>query len=110
MCDPGLYQLGDVAIELRNDGRVTMRGGQRLAGSSLRMDHAIGNVMRIAGITLGEAAEMATRNPARIGRIEGRARGLETGDRADLVRFVVEDGRLRVLETFVSGRRVYRAG
>jgi N-acetylglucosamine-6-phosphate deacetylase len=110
MCDPGLYQLGDVAIELRNDGRVTMRGGQRLAGSSLRMDHAIGNVMRIAGITLGEAAEMATRNPARIGRIEGRTRGLETGDRADLVRFVVEDGRLRVLETFVSGRRVYRAG
>ena len=110
MCDPGLYQLGDVAIELRNDGRVTMRGGQRLAGSSLRMDHAIGNVMRIAGITLGEAAEMATRNPARIGRIEGRARGLETGDRADLVRFVVEGGRLRVLETFVSGRRVYGAG
>jgi alpha-D-ribose 1-methylphosphonate 5-triphosphate diphosphatase PhnM len=53
---------------------------------------------------------MATRNPARVGRIEGRARGLETGDRADLVRFVVEGGRLRVLETFVSGRRVYGAG
>jgi N-acetylglucosamine-6-phosphate deacetylase len=110
MCKPGTYRLGDVEIELRTDGRVTMRGGERLAGSSLRMDHAIGNLMRIADVSLGEAVEMATRNPARAARIEGRARGLETGDRADLVRFVVEDGRLRVLETFVSGRRVYGAG
>jgi N-acetylglucosamine-6-phosphate deacetylase len=110
MCKPGPYRLGDVEIELRTDGRVTMRGGERLAGSSLRMDHAIGNAMRVAGVSLGEAVEMATRNPARVGRIEGRARGLETGDRADLVRFVVEHGRLRVLETFVSGRRVYGAG
>jgi N-acetylglucosamine-6-phosphate deacetylase len=99
--------LGEVDIELRADGRVVMRGGERLAGSSLRMDHAVGNVMRMAAISLGDAVRMATRNPARVGRIAGRDRGLEVGDRADLVRFVVEDGLLRVLETFVSGRRVY---
>jgi N-acetylglucosamine-6-phosphate deacetylase len=110
MCAPGMYRLGEVEIELRADGRVTMRGGERLAGSSLRMDRAIGNVMRIADVSLGEAVEMATVNPARIGQIKGRMRGLETSDRADLVRFVVEDGRLRVLETFVSGRLVYSAG
>jgi alpha-D-ribose 1-methylphosphonate 5-triphosphate diphosphatase PhnM len=73
----------------------------------LRMDRAIGNVMRMAGVSLGEAVGMATRNPARVGRIAGRDRGLEVGDRADLVRFVVEDGGVRVVETFVSGRRVY---
>jgi N-acetylglucosamine-6-phosphate deacetylase len=107
MCEPGAYQLGEVEIELRADGRVVMLGGERLAGSSLRMDHAIGNVIRMAGVSLGEAVGMATRNPARVGRIAGRDRGLEVGDRADLVRFVVEDGRLRVVETFVSGRRVF---
>ncbi|HEY1754823.1 MAG TPA: amidohydrolase family protein [Bryobacteraceae bacterium] len=107
MCEPGAYRLGEVEIELRPDGRVTMRGGERLAGSSLRMDHAIGNVMRMAGVSLGEAVDMATRNPARVGRISGRDRGLEVGDRADLVRFTIEDKRLRVLETFVSGRCVY---
>jgi N-acetylglucosamine-6-phosphate deacetylase len=107
MCGPGAYRLGEVDIELRADGRVVMRGGERLAGSSLRMDHAVGNVMRMAAISLGDAVRMATRNPARVGRIAGRDRGLEVGDRADLVRFVVEDGLLRVLETFVSGRRVY---
>jgi N-acetylglucosamine-6-phosphate deacetylase len=107
MCEPGPYRLGEVEIELRADGRVVMRGGERLAGSSLRMDHAIGNVVRMGGVSLGEAVVMATRNPARVGRIAGRDRGLEVGDRADLVRFVVEDGRPRVIETFVSGRSVF---
>lgn len=114
MCMPGPHRLGEVEIELRADGRVVMLGGERLAGSSLRMDHAIGNAMRMAGVTLSEAVSMATRNPARVvctggTRLGGggRMRGIEVGDRADLVRFVVEDGRLRVLETFVSGRRVY---
>src|SRR5581483_6579569 len=84
MCAPGPYQLGGVDIELREDGRVTLRGGERLAGSALRMDHAIGNVMRIAGVSLAEAVTMAARNPARVGRIGGRMRGLEPGARADL--------------------------
>jgi N-acetylglucosamine-6-phosphate deacetylase len=109
MCAAGPYRLGEVDIELRADGRVVLRGGERLAGSSLRMDQAIGNVMRTSGVALGEAVDMATRNPARVGRIPGRVMGLEVGDRADLVRFVVEDGRLRILETFVSGRRVYHS-
>jgi N-acetylglucosamine-6-phosphate deacetylase len=107
MCEPGPYQLGEVEIELRQDGRVVMRGGERLAGSSLRMDHAIGNVMKMAGVTLGDAVLMATRNPGRAGHIAGRDRGLEVGDRGDVVRFTLVDGRLRILETFVSGRRVY---
>lgn len=112
MCAPGPYRLGEVDIELRDDGRVTMLGGDRLAGSSLRMDHAISNVMggngpRGSGVSLVEAVTMATRNPARVGRVGGRTRGLQPGDRADLVKFAIEDGRLRVLETFVNGQRVY---
>ena len=46
MCTPGPYHAGRSRVELRDDGRVTLRGGNRLAGSSLRMDRAIGNVMR----------------------------------------------------------------
>src|SRR5207244_2868134 len=44
LCSPGPYLLGSVAVELKEDDRVTLRGGERLAGSSLRMDRAIGNV------------------------------------------------------------------
>ena len=109
LCPPGDYRLGEVDIELRPDGRVTMRGAQRLAGSSLRMDHAIANVMRIAGVSLPEAITMATRNPARIGRIGPRLRGLDPGARADLVRFNLDGGRLQILETYVAGQRVFSA-
>ena len=37
MCAPGLYRLGQVETELKPDGRVVLRGGDRLAGSALRM-------------------------------------------------------------------------
>ncbi len=52
---------------------------------------------------------MATRNPARVGRIAGRQRGLAVGERADLVRFRVHEatGDLEILETYLSGQRVF---
>ncbi len=107
LCAPGSYRLGEVEVELKDDQRVVLRGGTRLAGSALRMDAAISNVMRFAGVSLTEAVTMATVNPARVGRIGGRVRGLQPGERSDVVRFRVEDGRLRVVETYLSGQRVF---
>lgn len=109
MCAPGHYKLGKIELELHEDQRVVLRGGARLAGSSLRMDRGIENLMRLARLTLTEAVAMATVNPARIGRVSSRQRGIRTGERADLVRFQCEAGRMRVLETYLSGRRVYSA-
>jgi N-acetylglucosamine-6-phosphate deacetylase len=107
LCAPGPYMLGGVAVELRDDDRVTLRGGNRLAGSSLRMDRAIGNVMARAGVSLAHAVTMATTNAARVGRVPGRLRGLQPGSRADLVRFRMDAGRVEILETWLSGKRVY---
>ncbi len=108
-CAPGPYRLGEVEVELKDDQRVVLRGGARLAGSSLRMDAAIGNVMRTAGLSLVEAITMATVNPARVGRIGGRMRGLRPGDRGDVVRFRVTESRIEVLETYVGGELVFAA-
>jgi N-acetylglucosamine-6-phosphate deacetylase len=107
-CAPGKYKLGEVDVELHSDGSVRLPGGTRLAGSALRMDRALQNVIRIAGLSLREAITLATRNPARIGRIASRQRGLNPGERADLVRFRFHDatGEIEVLETFLSGHRV----
>ncbi len=107
MCEPGPYMLGSVPVELREDDRVTLRGGDRLAGSSLRMDRAIGNVMSRAGVGLAQAVTMASTNPARVGRVPGRLRALQPGSRADLVRFRMDNGRVEILETWLSGQRVY---
>lgn len=87
MCDSGPYMLGEVELELLKDQRVVLRGGTRLAGSSLRMDHAISNIMRIAGISVEEAIAMATTNPARLLRIP---------EYEDQVTYRIEDGRLHV--------------
>ena len=108
-CDPGPYTLGEVEVELHPDQSVRLRGGTRLAGSALTMDRAITNTMRLARVNLRDAVTMATTNPARAGRIASRQRGLSVADRADLVRFEYdeESGAIRILETWVSGERVY---
>ena len=68
--------------------------------------------MRAADLSLSEAVTMATRNPARVGRIASRQRGLNPGDRADLVRFRWDEatGHITVLETFLNGERVFGVG
>jgi N-acetylglucosamine-6-phosphate deacetylase len=71
------------------------------------MDRAIQNVMRATGVSLLEAVTMATINPARVGRVVSRQRGLRNGERADMVRFRMEDGALQVMETYLNGRRVF---
>jgi N-acetylglucosamine-6-phosphate deacetylase len=111
-CAPGKYKLGEVDVELHADGSVRLAGGTRLAGSALRMDRALQNVMRMAGLNLRDAISLATRNPARVGRIASRQRGLNPGERADLVRFHFHEatGEIEVLETFLSGRRVVAGG
>jgi len=111
MSKPGIYRLGGQDLELTEDGRVVLAGQTRLAGSALRMDNAITNVMRMTGIPLIEAISMATRNPARVGRIAGRQRGLAAGERADFVLFRYEPDtkRINVVQTIVGGRQVYSA-
>jgi N-acetylglucosamine-6-phosphate deacetylase len=107
MCAPGLYKLGELEVELKDDQRVVLRGDTRLAGSSLRMDRAAENVMRVARLNLTEAVTMATANPARVGRVSGRRRGIQPGERADLIRLRSDEGTIRVLETYFDGRRVF---
>jgi N-acetylglucosamine-6-phosphate deacetylase len=111
MAKPGIYRLGEQDLELTEDGRVVLAGQTRLAGSALRMDEGISNVMRMTGISLVEAISMATRNPARVGRIAGRQRGITTGERADLVlfRYDAETKAIEVMQTIVGGRSVYSA-
>src|ERR1700761_918805 len=111
MCSPGPYKLGQVDVELHENGSVTLVGSDRLAGSALRMDHAIGNSMRLGGISLREALAMATVNPARAARIAGRQRGFAPGEKADLVRFRWDEAAksIQIIETVVAGASVFSA-
>ena len=109
MCLPGPYQLGQVHVELQENGSVVLQGSNRLAGSALRMDRAISNAVRLGRLSLRDAVTMATVNPARAGRIAGRQRGLAPGEKADFVRFQWNERSptLEVLETVVAGQRAF---
>jgi N-acetylglucosamine-6-phosphate deacetylase len=106
---PGRYYLGEQAVDLTPDNRVVLAGQDKLAGSALRMDRGVENLMRMAGLPLADAVRMATVNAARAGKIPGRTNGLAVGDRADLVQFRwdAEARGIAVTATWVSGRRVY---
>jgi N-acetylglucosamine-6-phosphate deacetylase len=109
-CEPGQYKLGEVEVILHPDGKVTLTNEMRLAGSSLRMDRGIENLMRICGLTLRDAIRMATTNPAKAGRVAGRQQGLVAGERADLVEFDLDPASqsIRVHRTWLDGELVYQ--
>lgn len=108
-CAPGEYALGEIEVTLHPEGKVTLRGGTRLAGSALKMDDGVTNLMRLAGLGLRDAVTMATTNAARAGRVGGRMRGLNPGDRGDLVEFGfdAQEKKISVQRTWMSGKLVY---
>ena len=67
------------------------------------------DAIRMAGISLHDAIDMATVNPARAAHIAGRQRGLSPGEKADLIRFRWDAGlhQLAILQTVVAGTTVY---
>lgn len=105
---PGRYWLGEQPADLTADGRVVLAGTDRLAGSALKMNHAVANVQRMAGITLREAVEMATVNPARIVHMQDRMNGLAPGERADVIVFRVETAPERIVidAVYLDGERI----
>lgn len=110
-CPPGRYQLGEQAVDLTADNRVVLVGQERLAGSALRMDRGVENLMRIAGLSLADAVSMATTNAARAGRLPGRTAGLVPGERADMIQyhFNSSDLTINIKATYVSGKKVFQA-
>ena len=108
-CPPGRYQLGEQAVDLTQDQRVMLVGQERLAGSALRMDRGVENLMRIAKLSLADAVSMATTNAARAGRVPGRTAGLVPGDRADMIQFSFNESDLSITiqSTYVSGVKVH---
>jgi N-acetylglucosamine-6-phosphate deacetylase len=104
---PGRYRLGEQDVDYLPDGRVVLANKESLAGSSLRMDQAVGNLVRMLGISLSDSIQTATVNPARAAKIPQRQAGLVAGDRADFVLFRWDElnQRIQIEATYVDGVR-----
>jgi len=106
---PGRYRLGELDVDLTPDDRVVLAGTGKLAGSALRMDRAIANLMRIGHLSLRDAVHTATVNPARLIHLEGRTKGLTPGDRGDVVVLRETDSpqhALAIEAVYLDGMRV----
>jgi N-acetylglucosamine-6-phosphate deacetylase len=102
---PGHYRLGELDVDLTPDDRVVLQGTAKLAGSALRMDRAIGNLVRIGGLSLRDAIRTATVNPARLIGLAGRTQGLQKGERGDIVVFRHAD-KVEIEAVYIDGERV----
>jgi N-acetylglucosamine-6-phosphate deacetylase len=78
----GTYRLG--TFEVRVSGGVPRSADGKLAGSTLTLDIALRNMVRL-GMPLGGAVAMLTANPARLLGVERRKGVLAAGADADLV-------------------------
>ena len=110
-CPPAAAARADTAwasskSNCRRMGRVVLRGQSASPAAALRMDRGVENLMRMAGLPLGQAVTHGTRiQPSR--RRSRPYRGLAPGERADMVEFRFDPASLRieVLATWMSGRK-----
>src|SRR5207248_5833660 len=102
---PGRYREWDQDFEVLPGGKVIVSGTSYLAGSGVFIDVCIGNVMRLAGVSMAEAIAMATLRPRQLLGLPAYA--LEPGAPADLTLFDWEpDGNVRVRSTIIAGTTV----
>ena len=88
---------------LIEDGFIKLESGV-IAGSSIGLNQAVQNMVEKVGITLPDAIQMATDNPARLLGLKTKGR-LENGYDADIA---ILDDDFNVLETIVQGKTIYR--
>lgn len=98
----GCYNFSGKMVILKN-GAPRLPDG-RLAGSVLKMNEAIRNMVKFVGVDLRSALSMATLNPARLLKIEKEIGQIQEGNYANLV---VMDNNFRVKLTMVEGKILF---
>jgi N-acetylglucosamine-6-phosphate deacetylase len=102
-CPDGEYELEGLPVKL-DDGAVMLLNGGGLAGSTLTMNRAFGNVLRFTGLPMERVLPGFTHVPARQIGMDRRKGKLQPGADADFI-LVDDDG--EISRTFVRGVEVY---
>ncbi len=100
----GVSELGGQVVYVKN-GEARLEDGT-LAGSVLRMNRAVQNMVEKVGVPYTQAVDYATINPAKTLKIDHEVGSIKVGKRAD---FTVLDHSFNVLLTVRSGKVIYQA-
>jgi N-acetylglucosamine-6-phosphate deacetylase len=101
---PGTYAIGDQTVIVDKTSARLENG--TLAGSILRMDQAINNMIQFSQCSLAEAVRMASTTPAEVLGIQDRFGHVLAGYPANLV---LLDSGYRVMATCVEGYWAYQS-
>ena len=100
----GESELGGQKVFVK-DGEARLADGT-LAGSVLRMNRAVQNMVEKVGVPLTQAVDYATINPARMLKIDDVTGSIKVGKNAD---FTVLNKNFDVLLTIRDGEIIYKA-
>ena len=100
----GEYDLGGQPIFLK--GIECRLSDGTIAGSVLKLNNAVKNVIDYTGLPVYEVFKMASLNPARAIHVDDRIGSIEAGKEADII---ITDENINVLRTIRRGKTVYEA-
>jgi N-acetylglucosamine-6-phosphate deacetylase len=106
---PGESILGSLKDGIKvkvEDGVAKMPDRKSFAGSVATFDRLVRNMITLAEVSLPEAVQMGSFNPARIMKIDDRKGSLEPGKDADIVIF---DENINIDTTIINGKIVYKS-
>ncbi|MBN3039055.1 MAG: N-acetylglucosamine-6-phosphate deacetylase [Candidatus Omnitrophica bacterium] len=89
----------------RRHGEVFKLKNGTLYGSALRLNKALANACKFLNLSLPEAMQLLTLNPARMLKVDRRKGSIAQGKDADLVIF---NSKCKILMTIVEGKIVYK--
>lgn len=98
----GVSELGGQVVIVKN-GEARLENGT-LAGSVLKMNNAVKNVMKFLNLPLEEVVKLASQNPAKNLGVFDQIGSIKEGKRAD---FVILDKDLNVVQTVRNGKVIY---
>lgn len=98
----GVSELGGQVVIVKN-GEARLENGT-LAGSVLKMNNAVKNVMKFLNLPLEEVVKLASQNPAKNLGVLDQMGSIKEGKRAD---FVILDKDLNVVQTVRNGKVIY---
>ena len=100
----GEYDLGGQSIFLK--GIECRLADGTIAGSVLKLNNAVRNVLQHTALPIHEVFNMASLNPAKAIKVDGRLGSLEEGKDADII---ITDENINVIRTIKKGKTIYEA-
>ncbi len=101
----GTYDLGGQSVKVK-EGKATLHDGT-LAGSILKLNEAVLNIISYTNCTLADVVKMTAVNPAKQINVFDRKGSIEKGKDADII---ILDEENKLYMTICRGKLAYKRG